>query len=270
LNKLLLLRNFVFDLMSYRFYISIVACFSLFFCLKADAQMISGSELDNPDIQLRNESYFGVNINSHGWGISYRRGKHKTGTLKRMLDFDFVGYRHPKEVKISNRSGSNNSRSYYYGKLNNASFLRAGYGFQKVIFDEELPGALQIRLNYYTGASLGILKPVYLEIYKPSQIFPDRYELVTEKYNPEKHFVENIYGKAPYLKGINELSINPGVYGKFGVSFEYGPDQEVVRAIEAGVVVDFHPKAMQVMAFNSNNPLTFSFYVTVNWGKRWL
>jgi hypothetical protein len=232
--------------------------------------MITGGELDNPDIQLRNESYFGVNINSHGWGLSYRRGKHKTGTLKRMLDFDFVSYRHPKEVRISNRSGSNNSKSYFYGKLNNASFLRGGYGYQKVIFDEELPGALQIRLNYYAGASIGLLKPVYLEIYKPSLIFPDRYELVTEKYNPETHFVESIYGKAPYLKGINELKINPGVYGKFGVSFEYGPDQEVVRAIEAGVILDFHPRAMQVMAFNSNNPLTFSFYVTVNWGKRWL
>ena len=83
----------------------------------------------------------------------------------------------------------------------------------------------------YPGSSFGILKPVYLEIYKPSQIFPDRYELVPEKYNPETHFVENIYGKAPYLKGITELSINPGGYGKFGVSFEFGPAQEVVRAM---------------------------------------
>ena len=80
------------------------------------AQSLSGSEMDNPSIQLRNESFFGVNINSHGWGLSYRKGKHVTGTLKRMMDFDYVSYRHPKEVKLQNRSASNNSKSYYYGK----------------------------------------------------------------------------------------------------------------------------------------------------------
>lgn len=233
-------------------------------------QVVSGSEMDNPGIQLRNESFFGVNINSHGWGFSYRKGKHLTGTMKRMWDFDYVSYRHPKEVKLQNRSASNNSKSYYYGKLNNAAFLRAGYGVQKVIFDEELPGALEIRLNFYGGASIGLLKPVYLEIYKQSIAVPDRYELVTEKYDPETHFIENIYGKAPFLKGINELKFNPGAYGKFGISFEYGTDQEVIRTIETGVILDFHPKPMPVMAFNTNNPLTFSFYVAVNWGKRWL
>jgi len=233
-------------------------------------QVQSGSEMDNPGIQLRNESFFGVNINSHGWGFSYRKGKHVTGTMKRFMDFDYVSYRHPKEVKLQNRSASNNSKSYYYGKLNNTAFLRAGYGIQKVIFDEELPGALEIRLNFYGGASIGLLKPVYLEIYKQSLAVPDRYELVTEKYDPETHFIENIYGKAPFLKGVNEVKINPGAYGKFGVSFEYGADQEMVKAIETGVILDFHPKAMQVMAFNTNNPLTFSFYVSINWGKRWL
>lgn len=236
----------------------------------AFGQALSGSEMDNPGIQLRNESFFGVNINSHGWGFSYRKGKHVTGTLKKLMDFDYVSYRHPKEVKLQNRSASNNSKSYYYGKLNNAAFLRAGYGLQKIIFDEELPGALEIRLNYYAGASIGLLKPVYLEIYKQSLAVPDRYELVTEKYDPDSHFIENIYGKAPFLKGINELKLNPGVYGKFGVSFEYGAEQEVIRTIETGVILDFHPKAMRVMAFNASNPLTFSFYVSVNWGKRWL
>jgi hypothetical protein len=247
------------------FFITLICAASI-----VQAQVVSGNELDNPGIQLRNESFFGVNINSHGWGFSYRKGKHVTGTLKRMYDIDYVSYRHPKEVKLQNNSASNNSKSYYYGKLNNAAFLRGGYGLQKVIFDEELPGALEIKLNFYGGASIGLLKPVYLEIYKQSLAIPDRYELVTEKYDPETHFIENIYGKAPFLKGLNEVTINPGVYGKFGVSFEYASDQEMVRTIETGVILDFHPKPMPVMAFNTNNPLTFSFYVAINWGKRWL
>ena len=236
----------------------------------AKAQVITGGEMDKPSIQFRNESYFGVNLNSHGWGFSYRKGKHVTGTLKRMMDFDYVSYRHPKEVKMQNRSFSGNSKSYYYGKLNNVGILRGGYGFQKVIFDEELPGALQIRLNYYAGVSIVLLKPVYLEVYKRSLINPDVYELVTEKYNPSEHFVENIYGKAPFFRGINEVKLNPGAYGKFGVSFEYGADQESIKAIETGVILDFHPQPLKVMAFNTNNPLIFSFYVTINWGKRWI
>lgn len=233
------------------------------------AQMQTGSELNAPTVQLRNEKYFAVQVNTHGWGFSYRQGKHLTGTIKRMYDFDYVSYRSPKELKLQNRSASNNSKNYYYGKLNNASFLRAGYGLQKIIYGEELPGALEIRLNYYVGASLGLLKPVYLEIYKQSLAVPDRYELVTEKFDPEKHFVDNIYGKAPFLKGFNELKINPGVYGKFGANFEFSHEEEIVRSLEAGFVVDFHPKPMPIMAFNTNNPLTFSFYVAFSWGKRW-
>lgn len=242
----------------------------LLYPVYAQSQMVTGSDIDAPGIQMRNESYFGININTHGWGVSYRKGNHVTGTLKKMMDFDFVNYRHPKEIKVRNVSGSYNSKSYYYGKLNNATLLRAGYGLQKVIYDAELPGSLEIRLNYYAGASIGLLKPVYLEVYKQSIAVPDRYELVTEKYDPNSHFTDNIFGRAPFIRGINEISLNPGVYGKFGVNFEYAADAEVVRAVEAGVILDYHPKPMPIMAFNTNNPLILSFYVTINWGKRWI
>ena len=63
----------------------------------------------------RNEQSFGIILHSNGWGINYNRGKHVTGYKKRMFEFDFVGMKHPKEVKTVHNE---NAKSYVYGKLN--------------------------------------------------------------------------------------------------------------------------------------------------------
>ena len=71
--------------------------------------------------------------------------------------------RHPKEYKI-NRSGAQNSRGYFYGKINSAGLFRASYGFQKVLYDKEIKRG--VRVSYYglIGPSLGLIKPVYVEL----------------------------------------------------------------------------------------------------------
>lgn len=72
-------------------------------------------------------------LHSNGLGIAYRQGKHVTGFKKRMLEFDFVSMRHPKQYKQPNPYYPD-SRPFYYGKLNFVYFLRGGYGMQRVLF----------------------------------------------------------------------------------------------------------------------------------------
>jgi hypothetical protein len=239
--------------------------FILIYVSPVKAQMQSGVAMDAPTIQYKNESYGGINIHALGFGLSYKRAKHVTALLKKSWDFDLVTFHHSKQIKTKNQY-SENSKAYYFGKLNSVLMLRAGYGFQKVLFGKELPGAIEIRMNYYVGASIGILKPVYLEIIKDSNA--GQY-LESEKYDPEKHQQSVIDGRSSWFRGLSQLTINPGVYGKFGFSFEFGTDEERVKVIETGVVADFHPSAMKMMAFDKNNPLIVSFYVSLLWGKRW-
>ena len=84
----------------------------------------------------------------------------------------------------------------------------------------------------------------------------------------------NIYGKAPVLKGIDELKLVPGGFAKFGMSFEYGNEVTKIRSLEIGMMLDVYYKQVPIMAeldpsFNPNNFFFFGFYVSLNYGKRW-
>jgi len=232
-------------------------------------QDTAASFKNNSDVQglLKYEKSGALIIHSSGWGIGYRSGKHLTGYKKLMTEFEFVGMKHPKEIKSINPYYQG-TRSYVYGKKNVLFLLRPGIGIQKVINEKPYWGGLQVRYFYYGGPSIGLLKPVYLNIIKHSSN-PDVATRVIEKYDPSKHNVENIFGKAPFVKGINELKINPGIYGKFGFNFEYGTMQESMKILEFGVVVDYFPKAMSIMAYIPDEHFFISFYLSLQIGNRY-
>jgi hypothetical protein len=120
---------------------------------------------------------------------------------------------------------------------------------------------------YSAGVSWGIIKPVYLDILKSSNFVAK--EIITEKYDPEKHTIDNILGKASFTNGMNELNLNVGGYGKFGFNFEFASSETDIRALEAGVCLDAFLKPVPLMAFIENKPLFLSFYVNILWGKKW-
>lgn len=227
------------------------------------------SNLDDREILLKHEFTGGAQLHSNGWGINLRRGKHKTAKIKRMLELDIVSIKHPKEFKSVNPYFEN-SKGFIYGKLNTFTILRLGYGGQWVLVQRQdrRGGGVEIRYHCYGGLSIGFAKPVYLEILVPTNV-PFEFSLSTEKYDPDKHYIDNIYGKAPFTKGLDQLKIYPGIYLKTGLSFEYASRQDKIRAIEAGIAIDGYYKEIPLMAFATNHPYFFSLYIAINLGKRW-
>jgi hypothetical protein len=126
---------------------------------------------------------------------------------------------------------------------------------------------VEIRMLYSGGVSLGLLKPVYLEILKP--VGNNFYDLAVEKYDPATHYQEDIYGRAPFTEGLGQLQFRPGIYGKLGYCFEYAPIFENVNAMEVGVALDVFPKEIPIMAFTKNKQLFLTFYVTLMYGRKW-
>ena len=221
---------------------------------------------DSIKILLRKENSFGINVHSQGLGVGYRWGNHLTAYKKLMYEGEFVIMKHPKEIK-SLYPIDENSKSYFYGKLNNFFILRAGTGIQKVINSKPYWGGVELKFFYYGGLSMGITKPVYLYIwnYTPS----DQTATITiERYDPNKHDVDNIYGRAPFTEGIGEIRFHPGVYGKIGFNFEFGQDDEKTRSLEIGLNADAYPKAIPIMAYNTNNYLFLTAYLSYNFGRR--
>lgn len=227
------------------------------------------ANLEDREILLKHEFTGGVLLHSNGWGINLRRGKHKTAKLKRMLELDIVSMKHPKEFKSVNPYFEN-SKGFIYGKMNTFTIGRIGYGGQWVLVhrQDRRGGGVEIRAHIYGGISLGFAKPVYLEILVPTNV-PFEFSLSTEKYDPDEHYIDNIYGKAPFTKGLDELKVYPGLYVKTGLSFEYASRQDNIKAIEAGIVVDAYYKKVPIMAFADNYPYFVSLYIGINLGTKW-
>ena len=221
---------------------------------------------DDVMLLYRNEINFGAVIHSNGFGFNFRKGKHVTGYLKRVLEIEAVSLRHPKETRTQNPLFEN-SKGYFYGKQFSVIVLRTGYGFQRILYGKQDRRGVEIRMVTFVGASIALAKPVYLDIL--NEIDPQKYIITTEKYDPTKHFSDNIYGRAPYFKGFDEMKFFPGGYAKLGFTFEYANLDDDVKAIETGVAVDIYPKVIPIMATAKNNQVYVNLYINFLWGKKW-
>ncbi|MBT8196311.1 MAG: hypothetical protein HKO56_03480 [Bacteroidia bacterium] len=241
------------------------------FAADLSAQTIIDENEDYKPVLYRNEYSFGFMLHSNGWGINFNRGKHITGYKKRMFEFDFVGMKHPKEVKTLQNE---NAKSYVYGKLNTFSILRSSIGEQKLLYSRNTRQGVEVRLNYAVGASFGITKPVYLEILvpidkvQPVDTFPSA-RIEVQKYDPDEHFTNNIVGRANFFNGIDELDLHPGLHGKLAISFGYGYLDDDVKALETGMTIDLYPKDIPIMALIDNNSVYFNFYFKLLYGRKW-
>ena len=78
------------------------------------------------------------------------------------------------------------------------------------------------------------------------------------------------------MQGIAQTSIVPGAFGKFGLSFEYGKEPKKIKSIETGISLDLYFQTVPIMAdidlndaMDSNNRFFLSFYLSINYGKKW-
>ena len=217
------------------------------------------------NVLYRNEGSGGVFIHSNGIGVNFRRGYHVTGEKKRMLELEACSMRDPKEIKVAMNE---NSKGYYFGKLNSLYLFRPGVGRQMVIFKRGERRSVEIRYSTFIGASICFAKPVYLDILHSTQ-GSEPMPLTTEQYDPELHNKTNIYGRANFLTGINKTKIYPGGYAKFNFSCEFGERYSDVKAIEIGLIADVYPFPVPLMAFNRSNPYFITIYAGLIIGKKW-
>ena len=233
-------------------------------------KVIAQAKQDNePNILYRHEkSWFGA-LYTDGWGIGYRQGKSLTGFKKRMFEVELqLNRKDPKEVKSLNIF-FNNAKRFVYGKLNYFSILRGGMGTQKVINDKPYWGGVQIRYFYGGGVSMGLIRPYYLYIINYTDSPYNTFYLTDERYDPDKHYITDIYGRGPFGKGFGKMRLYPGLYGKFAFNFEFGEYDQEIRSLEAGILLDAYLEPVPLMAFQENRQLFLSLFINFQLGKRY-
>lgn len=245
--------------------------FLLLVLLKPSTAQEKLSSADKDAVILyKNEASGGLNIHSNGWGFTFRRGWHLTGYKKHLLEFDLVSMRHPKQYKQANPYFQN-SKPFYFGKLNYVFLLRGGYGRQNILYSKGERSGVEVRYHYGIGPVLAIAKPVYLKVVVTRPPNDSIYFEEIRQYTADDPLLspENINGPGPFFKGFDKIKLYPGGWGRFSLSFEYAGWHEKITAIETGVIVDYFPTAVPIMAFNKNQNMMVNFYISLLWGKKY-
>jgi hypothetical protein len=220
--------------------------------------------LDN--VLLEQQWSLGAQLNTNGWGLKFRRGKNITALKQFMWEIEFSTYKSAKEIRTTNLYYTD-SKSYIYGKQNFVYFLRGGIGFQHILNRKPYWGGVQLSVLYYGGFSLGIAKPVYLFIVDSTSA--TNYIVSQQRYNPDIHFPENIYGRGSFLTGLQNTGLHPGLYVKGGLDFEFGTRSRAIKALEIGANLDYSPIPIAIMAYNPKQNFFLTAYLSIMFGKRY-
>jgi hypothetical protein len=220
---------------------------------------------------------FGGGVHNLGWFVNGRFGRSANSREDRAWEVELWRLKHPKEVRITNEQFIN-PRPFVFGKLNELILLRGGYSRERLLFEKGPKNGVEWRWRYGGGLSMAFLKPVYLDVLYPIDPADPQYVTVrSERYDPKRHGQSNIYGRSRFQEGLDEMSLQAGVYGRVGLLFEWGATAEELRVLEAGISVDLLPFRPSVMAENIpgipgslKNPLVYpSLYFAVHLGNKW-
>lgn len=216
-----------------------------------------------------------LQIHTNGLALAYIKGDIRKYYLTRYRYFGIGVLKHPREYRqaVNFQSGNlilKTSSAFAYGKQNNFIVARAGLGEKRYFSEKAKRKGVAVGISYEGGFSLGILKPYYLDL---NRLEPSGGSVaVTEKYSEENADlfldVSRIQGAASFFKGIDEISILPGLHGKFGAHFSVGAFEQYVRALELGVMVDLYFKRVPIMIIENNQPVFVNLYATIQMGKR--
>ena len=224
-----------------------------------------------------------LKLHTNGYALGVNIANLKSYYKTRFINIELGELKHPKEFRQSfdfQTQASKVSRAFVFGKQNNLLVLRGGIGEKRYFSEKARRKGLAVGVSYEGGGSLGMLKPYYLELVRPSNPDdPSNFAIRSERYTEENAStfldISRIYGSSGFSKGLSEISIVPGLHGKAAVHFDWGAFDEFVKAMEAGIMVDVFFQNMPIMVESplveesENQSFFINLYLNLQIGKRW-
>lgn len=224
-------------------------------------------------------------ITPRSFGVGFNIGELKTYDRTRFYNFEIGDIRHPMEIRQSfdfQFAPSNRvSRAFIYGKQNSALVLRAGIGEKRYFSEKAKTRGLAVGASYQLGVNLALIKPYYLEVRRLSDpgTGGTNFIVTEERYSEDNANVfldlNSIIGAAPFSTGLDEASIMPGFHAKAAAHFDWGAFDELVKAVEAGIMIDVYFQDVPLMVesplipHTENSPVLLNLYLNLQLGKRW-
>ncbi len=210
------------------------------------------------------QSAFGLQLRTNGYGAFYELGRMKSPRITNTYSLEITEIKHPKEEKFQGSDGFFGN-TFIYGKVNNFYQARLGFGKQYILGQKGNKNGIAVIGILQGGLSLGFLKPYYLEVENAT----GQREAI--KYSPKDSalfLTGRIFGSAGFGKGWSELELNPGVYAKTALRFDFGRYNESVSALEIGISVDAFSNKVPLMLLNPDKQLFYQGHIAFVFGRR--
>lgn len=232
-----------------------------------DCQPTDDSDLDvSEQIVYDYERYFSGTIHSKGFGLGFVRGKNLTAFKTRFWNIEISNLRSLKRLRSVNPYYLD-SKSFVYGKLNDVFVLRGGFGYKKQLNRKPSDNGVEIRWLYEGGGSLAIQKPYYYYVVIATENAEGEMETSVETRLFEDDWFD-IYGRAPFFKGFDEISLRLGLFLRTALNFEFGSSKTKINSLELGANIEFFPQGISIMYSEKNKPFFITFYLSYSLGKR--
>lgn len=204
---------------------------------------------------------FGAKLTTDGYGGWLEIGRARDVKSGLLFQLDISERKHAKEEKQQ----VDFSSAFIYGKINYFYPVKLGVQYQRVLGNKSNKNGVRITANGGGGVSLGMLRPYLLTVADSSGLSKK-----IDFHSDTMAFLNRFaVRQGPrFGDGWSKIKVTPGLYAKTGVRFDYGKFNEMINAIEVGVILEYYTKEIEQMAFDDHRKLFFSGYFSLVFGKR--
>ena len=212
-------------------------------------------------ITYRKHFLAGAKLTSDGYGGFLEIGRAQSVKRSLLFQLEITERKHQKEEKQYNIN--NNAGPYIYGKINFFYPVKLGVQEQFLLGNKGNSNGVSITANVGGGVILGLLRPYQLGFDSSgTQVFLGLQD------DSAKFLLQDPISGPNFGTGFNKLKVTPGAYVKSGLRFDYGKYNEMITALEVGVMAEYYSKAIPQMAFSKDHKFFFSAYIALLFGKR--
>ena len=205
-----------------------------------------------------------IKLTNDGYGGFVEKGLAQSINKTLLFQLEITERFHPKELKQFNLVGVG---PYKYGKTNFMYPIKLGVQEQINLGNKGNKNGVSVTANFGGGLSLGLLRPYLLGF---DTLINGVREVKYLSYGEDSvKFLNgsNVAGPG-FGRGFNMIKVNPGIYLKAALRFDYGAYNEQVSAIEVGLTTEFYSKKIQQVAKNKEQNFYFGAYIALLFGKR--
>jgi hypothetical protein len=213
-------------------------------------------------ITYKKHTVFGPKMTSDGYGAFLEVGRAKSVRSALLFQAEITERKHEKEAK--QQFNFSTTAPIIYGKINFFYPIKLGVQYQYLLGNKGNKNGISITGNLGGGAIVGLIRPYLVEVEKQGQRAYVGYD------SPDSLFFLNgpFIGGPGLGKGWGSMKVTPGIYIKPAVRFDYGKFNEMVNAIEVGLIGEFYSQKIPQMVYQKERQLFLSAFVAIVFGRR--